>query len=93
VCVVGSPAVLAGNSIGGFISASAAADYPSLVAGLALLNSAGVFVCIGIKWTQIASRVVKCATNAEPDLDGAALLTTTVRSACATTTITLLFHV
>ncbi|KAF6257981.1 Alpha/Beta hydrolase protein [Scenedesmus sp. NREL 46B-D3] len=41
VCVVGSPAVLAGNSIGGFISASAAADYPSLVAGLALLNSAG----------------------------------------------------
>ncbi|WIA43807.1 hypothetical protein OEZ86_010225, partial [Tetradesmus obliquus] len=41
VCVVGSPAVLAGNSIGGFIAASAAADYPSLVAGLALLNSAG----------------------------------------------------
>lgn len=41
VCVVGSPAVLAGNSIGGFISASAAADYPSLVAGLVLVNSAG----------------------------------------------------
>lgn len=33
--------VLAGNSIGGFISASVAADYPGLVAGLVLLNSAG----------------------------------------------------
>lgn len=39
VGVVGRPAVLAGNSIGGFISASAAADYPELVAGLALVNT------------------------------------------------------
>jgi pimeloyl-ACP methyl ester carboxylesterase len=53
VCVVGSPAVLAGNSIGGFISASAAADYPSLVAGLALLNSAGVWGnLVGTGWGQ-----------------------------------------
>jgi pimeloyl-ACP methyl ester carboxylesterase len=42
VGVVGRPAVLAGNSIGGFISASAAADYPELVAGLALVNT-----CVG----------------------------------------------
>ncbi|KAL3142035.1 hypothetical protein ABBQ32_004668 [Trebouxia sp. C0010 RCD-2024] len=39
--VVGRPVVIAGNSIGGFISASLAADYPSLVKGLVLLNSAG----------------------------------------------------
>jgi pimeloyl-ACP methyl ester carboxylesterase len=45
--------VLAGNSIGGFISASAAADYPSLVAGLALLNSAGVWGhLVGTGWGQ-----------------------------------------
>jgi pimeloyl-ACP methyl ester carboxylesterase len=39
--VVKGPVVLAGNSIGGFISASVAADYPDLVRGLVLLNSAG----------------------------------------------------
>lgn len=33
--------VVAGNSIGGFISASMAGDYPGLVEGLVLLNSAG----------------------------------------------------
>jgi pimeloyl-ACP methyl ester carboxylesterase len=41
VRVVRRPVVLAGNSIGGFISASVAADYPALVKGLVLLNSAG----------------------------------------------------
>ncbi|KAF8056019.1 cry [Scenedesmus sp. PABB004] len=41
VCVVGEPAVLAGNSIGGFIAASTAADYAPLVAGLVLVNAAG----------------------------------------------------
>jgi pimeloyl-ACP methyl ester carboxylesterase len=39
--MVGRPVVLAGNSIGGFISASVAADYPDIVAGLVLVNSAG----------------------------------------------------
>ncbi len=39
--VVRAPVVAAGNSIGGFISTSLAADYPQLVAGLVLLNSAG----------------------------------------------------
>ncbi|KAG2497218.1 hypothetical protein HYH03_004807 [Edaphochlamys debaryana] len=39
--VVRAPVVLAGNSIGGFISTSMAADYPGLVRGLVLLNSAG----------------------------------------------------
>ena len=39
--VVKGPAVLVGNSIGGFISASVAADYPDLVTGLVLVNSAG----------------------------------------------------
>lgn len=42
--VVRRPVVVAGNSIGGFISASMAADYPGLVAGLVLLNSAGRLV-------------------------------------------------
>lgn len=41
VRVVRGPVVLVGNSIGGFISASVAADYPDLVAGLCLVNSAG----------------------------------------------------
>ncbi|GIL75483.1 hypothetical protein Vretimale_8119 [Volvox reticuliferus] len=39
--VVGDPVVVAGNSIGGFISTCLAADYPQLVRGLVLLNSAG----------------------------------------------------
>ena len=38
------PVVVAGNSIGGFISASMAADYPGLVDGLILINSAGQIV-------------------------------------------------
>ncbi|KAL4425249.1 hypothetical protein ABPG75_009265 [Micractinium tetrahymenae] len=42
--VVRRPVMVAGNSIGGFISASMAADYPGLVAGLVLLNSAGPLV-------------------------------------------------
>lgn len=39
--IVKRPVILAGNSIGGYISASVAADYPDLVNGLVLLNSAG----------------------------------------------------
>lgn len=39
--VVRRPVIVAGNSIGGFVSASLAADYPDLVHGLVLLNSAG----------------------------------------------------
>lgn len=39
--VAKGPVVLVGNSIGGFISASVAADYPELVRGLCLINSAG----------------------------------------------------
>ena len=39
--VVGEKVVVAGNSIGGFLCASMAADHPELVAGLVLLNSAG----------------------------------------------------
>ena len=41
VRVVQGPVVLAGNSIGGFLSATAAADYPQLIRGLVLINSAG----------------------------------------------------
>lgn len=41
LCVVKGPVVMAGNSIGGFIATSAAADVPQLVRGLVLLNSAG----------------------------------------------------
>lgn len=39
--VVQKPVVLSGNSIGGYISASVAADFPGMVKGLVLLNSAG----------------------------------------------------
>ncbi|KAG1659816.1 hypothetical protein FOA52_002153 [Chlamydomonas sp. UWO 241] len=39
--VIGTRVVVAGNSIGGFISASMAADYPQLVSGLVLVNTAG----------------------------------------------------
>mmetsp|Transcript_28751 Transcript_28751/g.80959 ORF Transcript_28751/g.80959 Transcript_28751/m.80959 type:complete len:730 (-) Transcript_28751:443-2632(-) len=42
--IVGEKVVVAGNSIGGFLSASIAADHPELVAGLVLLNSAGRIV-------------------------------------------------
>ena len=39
--VVRRPVVAVGNSIGGYISASLAGDYPTLVRGLVLVNSAG----------------------------------------------------
>lgn len=51
--VVRRPVVAAGNSIGGFITASLAADYPGLVEGLVLLNSAGgccVGGSVGVGW-------------------------------------------
>lgn len=41
--VVGRPAALVGNSLGGYASLAAAADYPDLVTGVALLNAAGRF--------------------------------------------------
>lgn len=53
--VVRRPVILAGNSIGGFISTSAAADYPGFVDGLVLVNSAGPVVegyCLPVVPTQ-----------------------------------------
>jgi len=41
--VVGRPAVIAGNSLGGYASLCVAADHPAAVAGIVLLNSAGPF--------------------------------------------------
>ncbi|ACK72400.1 alpha/beta hydrolase fold protein [Gloeothece citriformis PCC 7424] len=41
--VIGKPAILAGNSLGGYASLCVAAECPSAVAGLILLNSAGPF--------------------------------------------------
>jgi pimeloyl-ACP methyl ester carboxylesterase len=41
--VIGQPAILAGNSLGGYAALSTAAHYPDSVAGLILLNSAGPF--------------------------------------------------
>lgn len=41
VQVVRRRVVAVGNSIGGYISASLAGDYPTLVQGLVLVNSAG----------------------------------------------------
>lgn len=41
--VIGRPAVLAGNSIGGYTVMAVAAAYPTSVAGLVLLNSVGGF--------------------------------------------------
>jgi pimeloyl-ACP methyl ester carboxylesterase len=54
VQVVRRPVVVAGNSIGGFISASLAADYPGLVQGLVLLNSAGG--CVAAVWDGAAAQ-------------------------------------
>lgn len=41
--VIGRPTVLAGNSLGGYAALCVAANHPELVAGIALLNSAGPF--------------------------------------------------
>lgn len=41
--VISEPAVLAGNSLGGYAALCVAAQYPSSAAGLILLNSAGPF--------------------------------------------------
>lgn len=41
--VIGRPAVLAGNSLGGYVSLCVAAQTPDAAAGLVLLNSAGPF--------------------------------------------------
>jgi pimeloyl-ACP methyl ester carboxylesterase len=41
--VIGRPAVLVGNSLGGYASLCVAANHPESVAGLVLLNSAGPF--------------------------------------------------
>ncbi|NER78103.1 MAG: alpha/beta fold hydrolase [Leptolyngbya sp. SIO1D8] len=41
--VIGRPAVLAGNSLGGYASLCVAADCPEAVTGIVLLNSAGPF--------------------------------------------------
>jgi len=41
--VVGRPAVIAGNSLGGYASLCVAVDHPAAVAGIVLLNSAGPF--------------------------------------------------
>lgn len=47
--VVGRPVVVAGNSIGGFISASLAADYPSLVKGESTHQDASL-LCSALFW-------------------------------------------
>lgn len=44
--VIGRPAVLAGNSLGGYTSLCVAADHPESVAGVVLLNSAGSFQAV-----------------------------------------------
>ena len=40
---IGQPVVIAGNSLGGYASLTVAAQYPELIAGVILLNSAGPF--------------------------------------------------
>lgn len=41
--VIGQPAILAGNSLGGYASLCVGAQYPDRAAGIVLLNSAGPF--------------------------------------------------
>jgi len=41
--VIGQPAILAGNSLGGYVALSVASQVPNAAAGLILLNSAGPF--------------------------------------------------
>ncbi len=62
--VIGSPVVLAGNSLGGYVSLCVAAGYPKAVKGLILLNSAGSFSDTEIKkqptaWQKLTSRSMK----------------------------------
>lgn len=41
--VIGEPAILAGNSLGGYTSLATAVRYPDTVKGVVLLNAAGRF--------------------------------------------------
>ena len=41
--VIGEPAVVAGNSLGGYASLATAVRYPEVVKGVVLLNAAGRF--------------------------------------------------
>jgi pimeloyl-ACP methyl ester carboxylesterase len=41
--VIGEPAVVAGNSLGGYASLATAVRYPDAVKGVVLLNAAGRF--------------------------------------------------
>lgn len=41
--VIGQKAIIAGNSLGGYACLNVAAEYPGIVSGLVLLNSAGPF--------------------------------------------------
>ncbi|GFR49192.1 hypothetical protein Agub_g11217, partial [Astrephomene gubernaculifera] len=61
--VVRRPVVIVGNSIGGFISASLAADYPGLLRGLVLVNSAGP---IDPSFTPAAWRAAVAARRPAP---------------------------
>lgn len=64
--VIGKPAVVAGNSLGGYACLCTAADYPDSTAGVILLNSAGPFSDTQPKvqpptWKRRMSKAVRSA--------------------------------
>ncbi|KAI3959032.1 hypothetical protein MKX01_023708 [Papaver californicum] len=56
--VVKEPAVLVGNSLGGFTALISAADLPDQVVGVALLNSAGQFGGVSAKTEEVSEESV-----------------------------------
>lgn len=57
--VIGRPAILAGNSLGGYVSLAVAAQKPESAAGLVLLNSAGPFSDADPRKPTVMSRIVR----------------------------------
>ncbi|WP_017661988.1 alpha/beta fold hydrolase [Baaleninema simplex] len=57
--IIGEPVVLAGNSLGGYVSLCVASQKPESAKGLILLNSAGPFSDTQPRQPNLASRVVR----------------------------------
>lgn len=61
--VIGSPATIVGNSLGGYVATSVAADRPELVSSVVLLNSMGSFVNPNATSTPFQKKVNNLLSN------------------------------